>query len=177
MMSDSELTIAMRNQDFEALKRLGCTVDGKGMASPTDPLPPVATTACPVEAGVSLEDGRLTIMLPLETKSEANQRGWKGKARRTKSARRILFQTVGPHHWVLTPFVTALHSGEAIRVLFTRLGGRRLDDDNLRSAFKAARDGVAAMLLADDGDPRFHWEYDQAIGGPVGIRIEIEVWR
>jgi hypothetical protein len=62
----------------------------------------------------------------------------------------------------------------------TRLGARKLDDDNLRAAFKWIRDACAEMLIpgravgqADD-DVRIQWEYAQEIKKPNGIRIEVK---
>lgn len=47
-----------------------------------------------------------------------------------------------------------------------------LDDDNLRSALKAIRDGIADALGVDDRDPRVTWEYDQR-RGPYSVEVEI----
>jgi len=49
-------------------------------------------------------------------------------------------------------------------VLMTRIAPRKLDDDNLRGAFKAVRDQVAAWLGVDDADPRVTWAYAQERG-------------
>ncbi len=46
-------------------------------------------------------------------------------------------------------------------VAITRVGPNKLDDDNLVSACKAARDELAAWLELDDADPRLSWSYDQ----------------
>jgi hypothetical protein len=134
-----------------------------------------------VQAGVAIEATRVVVVVPTETKSEANQvgsnsGGWKGKAKRTKNAKMILFHTLWPFHGSLTPFVKHFHGHGGLRVTFTRLGGRVLDDDNLRSSMKATRDGIAALMLADDGDSRFHWCYGQEPGGAIGIRVEIEMF-
>lgn len=53
----------------------------------------------------------------------------------------------------------------AFNVLLTRIAPGKFDDDNLRAAFKAIRDGVAdALGFKDDSDPRLHWEYAQEKG-------------
>lgn len=58
-------------------------------------------------------------------------------------------------------------------VRLTRIGPRRLDDDNVATAFKAVRDGVADWLRVDDGDTsKVRWEYDQA-KGDYAIRVEV----
>lgn len=48
-----------------------------------------------------------------------------------------------------------------------------LDDDNLRSALKAVRDGIAEKLGIDDRDPRVEWRYGQR-KGMVGVDVELE---
>lgn len=48
-----------------------------------------------------------------------------------------------------------------------------LDDDNLRGALKAIRDGVADALGVDDRDPRVEWKYDQR-RGPYAVEVTIE---
>lgn len=49
-----------------------------------------------------------------------------------------------------------------IVVTLTRHSAGTLDDDNLRGALKAVRDGVALVYRIDDADPRIEWRYDQA---------------
>ncbi len=71
-------------------------------------------------------------------------------------------------------FLTAIAAttrGEPLVCTLTRIG-RKLDDDNLASAFKAVRDQVAAELGVDDGSDAVAWRYAQE-RGPAGIRIEI----
>ena len=51
-------------------------------------------------------------------------------------------------------------SGKRIVVTITRMG-RTLDSDNLASACKAIRDGIADALGIDDGDARIEWRYAQ----------------
>jgi hypothetical protein len=62
-----------------------------------------------------------------------------------------------------------------VRVELTRIAPRALDDDNLRGALKAVRDGVADVLGIDDRDPRVVWDYEQAHGAPreYGVKIVI----
>ena len=62
------------------------------------------------------------------------------------------------------------------RVVLTRIAPRALDDDNLRGAFKAVRDGVADALGIRDNDPRVKFEYEQERGAPkeYGFRVGIE---
>ncbi len=60
-------------------------------------------------------------------------------------------------------------------VTLTRVAPRVLDGDNLQSGLKAARDGVALWLDADDADPRITWRYAQVQGKPkeYGLLIDI----
>lgn len=50
-----------------------------------------------------------------------------------------------------------------IHVNLTRIiqSGHKLDDDNLRPAFKSVRDGIAEAFLIGDGSDRWEWDYDQ----------------
>lgn len=48
-----------------------------------------------------------------------------------------------------------------IEVTLTRVGVRKLDSDNLASAFKHVRDGIAEYVGVDDGDERWTWNYAQ----------------
>jgi hypothetical protein len=52
---------------------------------------------------------------------------------------------------------------------------RALDGDNLQSAFKAVRDGVADWLGVDDGHKNLDWQYYQRKDGPKVYAVEIEV--
>lgn len=129
-------------------------------------------------ASVRLEGERLVIVLPVRTVSEANERGWKGRARRTTDARRIVSRTLGAHLAKLVPFAEAYHRGEALHVVFTRCGGRRLDAlANLGAALKATEDAVALMMGADDGSPQWHASTAQETAGDVGVMATIEVWK
>jgi len=59
-------------------------------------------------------------------------------------------------------------------VTLTRIGPRQLDDDNVATAFKAVRDGVADWLRVDDGDTsKVTWRYAQERGA-YGVRVEVE---
>ena len=57
-------------------------------------------------------------------------------------------------------------------VTITRLGPRRLDDDNLASACKYVRDQIAAIVGIDDGSASYTWVYKQLIGA-YGVDVEI----
>lgn len=59
-------------------------------------------------------------------------------------------------------------------VTLTRISPRLLDDDNLRPALKAVRDGVADRLGVDDRDPRVEWRYAQRKGAQKAVEVEME---
>lgn len=88
----------------------------------------------------------------LVTKSETNMRGhWSKTYRRRSTQRLAAHQRMKLCHRPRLP----------ASVLLTRVAPRKLDDDNLRGALKAVRDGVADWLGIDDGDERVSWEYAQ----------------
>jgi crossover junction endodeoxyribonuclease RusA len=53
------------------------------------------------------------------------------------------------------------HKGSALIVL-TRFAPRPIDSDNLASAFKAVRDGIADVIGVDDGHMSLIWHCQQA---------------
>ena len=127
-----------------------------------------------IEGGIALVDGTLVILVPVATVSESNGREWRKRSNRTKRARKALADVLGPRLGLLAPFAEAFHAGIALRVVLTRLGGRKVDRTNLPGCVKAVEDHLSRAMLADDGDPRWWVEYAQEPGvGPVGVRIEI----
>jgi hypothetical protein len=106
-----------------------------------------------VEGGVSAA-GVLCVLLPIKIASTQNTREcWQAKARRAKVHR----ETASGYLWP-QPKISAVGP---IEITLTRIGVRRLDDDNLAGGFKACRDGVADWLGIDDGSPRLEWSYAQ----------------
>jgi len=61
-------------------------------------------------------------------------------------------------------------------VTMTRHSAGTLDDDNLRSALKGVRDGIADRLGVDDASPAVEWKYEQAAckRGTYGVSVQIE---
>lgn len=102
------------------------------------------------------------IELPLRIESVANKREhWARRAERTRLHR---FAAIAvPAHPL--PCVVTL----------TRIAPRALDDDNLRSAFKALRDGVADRLGVKDNDPRVRWEYVQERGKAKHYAARVDI--
>lgn len=118
----------------------------------------------------------LQVELPLRVVSVANLREhWAAKARRTKDHRATVVLVLKSElrkpggDPLVPPFLATL-----TRIIGPR--GRALDDDNLRSAFKAVRDGVAQALGVDDGDAsRLRFEYAERRGKEWAVEIRIEV--
>lgn len=111
-----------------------------------------------------LKWGGVAVELPVKTVSEMNQRGhWSARAKRMRTHRRTAY--------ALTPAITALPA--AVRLV--RLSAGTLDDDNLRSALKGVRDGVADKLGIADNDPRVRWLYGQerCKRGDHAVRVEL----
>lgn len=105
-----------------------------------------------------------TVWLPLRTVSEMNVRThWATRAKRTRTARRTAA--------ALCPAASL-----PCAVTLTRYSAGTLDDDNLRSALKAVRDGIADRLGVDDASPEVEWKYEQAAckRGTYGVSVEIE---
>jgi hypothetical protein len=59
-----------------------------------------------------------------------------------------------------------------LRVTITRVGPRRLDDDNLASAAKYVRDAIAEAVGVDDGSALYEWRYAQRVG-KYGVEVEV----
>lgn len=110
----------------------------------------------------------VVVTLPLRTVSELNVRNhWARRANRVREQRfAACVALISRRPLPALPVVVTL----------SRIAPRALDDDNLRGALKACRDGVADALGVDDRDPRVTWQYDQRRGGAreyaVGVRIE-----
>lgn len=118
----------------------------------------------------ALVDDSVSVTLPIRTRSESNMREhWAAKHRRAKSQRLTVALT-------LRPQVIPLRGFAALNVMLTRVAPRRLDDDNLRGALKAVRDGVADALGVNDADERVTWLYAQRSGPPKAYEVHIAVW-
>ncbi len=113
--------------------------------------------------------------IPVRTVSESNaHEHWRARARRSKHARGIVAMALGLH---VSSSPLRLPDPLPLVVTLTRVAPRSLDDDNLRGALKATRDGVADWLGVDDRDPRVRWEYAQRRGAPRTYAVRVEVRR
>ena len=113
----------------------------------------------------------LHLDLPIRTVSETNQREhWAIKARRVKSQRDAIVLALCTLKEMRT-----VRKWDHWFVLFVRVSPRKLDDDNLVSAFKAIRDQIAHELGVNDGSPQINFSYKQWKGnvGKQSISILI----
>ena len=107
------------------------------------------------------------LWLPIRTVSELNRREhWAARARRVKAQRSAVVLALRCQRLD----VASYREAPMVRVLLVRTGPRKLDDDNLRGALKAVRDGVADWRGVDDGHASWDWVYGQERGKP-GVRV------
>ena len=105
--------------------------------------------------------------LPLRTVSESNRREhWARKAGR-----------VSLHRGTARLFARSYCAdiGVPIIVQMARVAPRELDDDNLRGALKAIRDGIADAFGVKDNDPRIEWRYAQQRGKPKAYAVHVTI--
>lgn len=104
----------------------------------------------------------LEFVIPVRAVNSENTREhWAAKAKRQKALRQAAMLKCP--RWT---------EGALLVIELTRVGPRELDDDGLRSALKATRDGIAARLKFDDASPLVRWEYRQT-KGDYEIRVRI----
>jgi hypothetical protein len=114
-----------------------------------------------------LGENVIEVKIDMKIVSVANLRmHWAVKARLAKSQRAKAFNALAS---------IAAPPSLPITLVLTRIAPRPLDGDNLQSAFKATRDGVADWLSVDDGHKELDWQYCQRSGGVKVYAVEIEV--
>jgi hypothetical protein len=123
-------------------------------------------------------------LIPVKTVSEANTRGhWSQRAKRAKEQRQAAYLRCymasmsaagGGVHPRTLPY---LFGRKRIVIDLTRVSPGTLDDDNLRSALKATRDGIADALGLDDRDKALTWTYQQRRGkkGQYEVHVVLQV--
>lgn len=123
----------------------------------------------------------LILFLPVRTQSESNLHGhWRGQWRRSKVQRTLTFCELTSHMDKPRVLIWSV-------IKITRVSPRQLDDDNLRGALKAIRDGISDWFTGaynqsnrkggiNDRDTRLTWDYDQQKGKPKehGVLIAID---
>lgn len=107
---------------------------------------------------------------PIKTISEANRAShehWRVRAKRAKEQRTAAA-------WAMSLY--ARHVELPCTVTLTRISPGLLDDDNLASAFKHVRDGIADALNIDDRSPLIAWRYQQQRGkrGMYAVCVQVE---
>jgi len=113
------------------------------------------------------------IIIPIKIASESNMsEHWAQKRKRRKAYINAIKYYWFKHEEKITLPCT---------IYLIRQGPRRLDFDNLVSAFKCIRDLLADLIIPGmaygqaDNDPRLKWEYDQSKGNyAVIIKIFYE---
>ena len=155
----------MRGQGMvEAHERAG---GGSGGAAETDRGQARPGGSGSATAGHARGVARVEVDIPIRTQSEANLREhWAVKARRVKLHRDTAYIVIK----------NALRGAKPLpcTVTLTRISPRLLDDDNLRQAMKATRDGIADWLGVDDRSPLIRWEYAQLKASKYhAVRVEV----
>jgi hypothetical protein len=111
------------------------------------------------------------VQIPIRAVSVANLREhWGTRATRNKKQRAAVASALES----MPPYFEK--SDAKIEVTFTRYGKRKLDDDNLSSAFKAMRDEVASQIKRDDNtESNVSWKYKQETAKTYWVEIEIKI--
>jgi hypothetical protein len=110
----------------------------------------------------------IVVLIPIKLVSVANMREhWAKKAGRTKQHR--------TRAWAELRAVKAGPTPGDVKVTITRIAPRMLDGDNMASACKATRDGIADWLGVPDNHPSITWAYEQRRGGLKEYAVEIAV--
>ena len=137
-----------------------------------------------VKASVAVAGGEreplLVVEIPMRLENPLN--GSQGRSRKGNLWRAAQRKKVRQDIWAtLLSLGTGRDQGRvrfgcsSWTIVLTRISPRRFDDDNLRAAFKAVRDGVADWLGVADNDPRVTWQYRQERGQPKQHAVRIEV--
>jgi hypothetical protein len=108
----------------------------------------------------------IEVTIPVVTVSESNvrDRGRHGKPGSLRKSQRVKSNRTVSGYTMRAQIGRSLDvwpAGVPLVVTLTRVGGRKMDDDNLSAALKAVRDGVADWLGVDDGSPLLTWDYRQ----------------
>lgn len=107
----------------------------------------------------------------LVTKSpeNGNREHWAVRKKRISAERQVAYIKAVRALVQFKPF----KEGERFRVTLTRMGTRKMDDDNAIGSLKHVRDGIADAIGIDDGDTRVEWAYRQ-VKAPAGVGAFIE---
>jgi hypothetical protein len=104
---------------------------------------------------------------PIRIESEMNRREHWARRKKRFDAHKLAIACLWPKGAKFRPPVV---------VTLTRIGPRRLDDDNLASGFKAVRDQIAKMVGIDDGKREsIRFVYEQQRGKPKEYAAHVRV--
>jgi hypothetical protein len=121
--------------------------------------------------------GLVEWVLPVELPSLPNLRGHWAKRDKLRTAQ---FEAIhaGMRDLHVPSWGAAVTLPFPRLVTFTRLGGRKLDADNLAACFKFVQDCIVGRYLGlDDGDDRLTFDYRQEASKMRGLRVRIETRR
>ena len=111
-----------------------------------------------------------TVRIRTVSEQNGSHGHWRTQHDRVKAQKRAMELSLNanmpPRKYVTLPCVVRL----------TRISAGTLDDDNLRSALKACRDGVAAWLGVDDGKVelvRYQYEQETCKRKEYGVRVTV----
>ncbi len=109
------------------------------------------------------------LFLSMRTVTESNTGGyWLKKSKRAESQRTVVCMA-------MLGMIRRDRLALPMRIQFTRYGPKTLDSDNIFSAFKHVRDGVADAFGVDDKSDLYEWPAPlQVKSKHYGIRIELE---
>ena len=112
--------------------------------------------------------------IPMNLPSAGNMREhWGARKRRCEAQRATGYSATLSIIRDLTGKICVEFAVAPLTVTFTRIAPRALDGDNLQSAFKAMRDGVADAFGCKDNDPKLIWVYQQRREKPREYAVEI----
>lgn len=107
--------------------------------------------------------------IPIKLPSLANLRiSWRQMARLKKKQREATAIAI----WLSRSRDQEIMPSPPLVVTITRIGPRKLDDDNLAISCKYVRDEVANIVGVNDGSSLYTWKYEQRIG-PYAVEVEI----
>ena len=115
------------------------------------------------------DDGGLTVQIDgLQIRSEPNlHQHWSKKQPRKIAQRLIVLEAM--RHAMPVGF-----SDGPLKVVFTRLGGKRMDPGNLGNGFKVVEDAFFACIGRDDGEEEIEILYRQEPGPSHAVRISVD---
>ncbi len=106
----------------------------------------------------------MKLSIPLQLKSLANARmHWRAMAKIKRYQKDVVAANLVGKELPPLPATVTL----------TRIGKRKMDDDNLAYSFKQVRDQIARTYGVDDGSDKYKWVYCQRLGQAYAIEIEI----